>query len=208
MASQQDPDRVVRALTPVPPAARPTQPAGGGWEDAVKEVAFTVWCWAGKQSGVATEFILMQEAQATTPEGQEPPPVPSARTINQWAREDGWRSRFYQDLARGDFSAELAAAKVQYWQIGRAAGETMAKAQAGCWDHTPSLLVAKIKEAEFAVRLAGSGTYGQQFGGSVEPRIEDLLSAEDLAIEAETLTPQARGRRMRDQIVADNGASG
>jgi hypothetical protein len=190
------------------PVSRPVKPVGGGWERAVKELAFTVWSWAGKQSGTATEFILLQEAIAATPEGQEPPPVPSARTINGWAREESWRSRFYRDLATGDFAAELTAAKVQVWQIGRGAGETMAKAQAGVYDHNPSLLAAKIKEAEFAVRLAGSGTYGQQFGGSVEPRIEDLLSTGDLAIEAEALTPQERGRRMREKIVADNAASG
>jgi hypothetical protein len=187
------------------PALRPASAVA--YEQALKDRAYALWTTICPMNAVAVEIVLLREAREATPDGGVVPAVPSAQTIRRWSKEGDWKATYLQHIVHTKERTDRDL-QIQAWALKQGVIDTHIEIRAGKYDGNTAAGLLHLKNAEAMARTIGAFTYGQQFGGTIDVRITDLLTEEELAIEAENLTPQELQARFRDEILSDNRAKG
>ena len=186
MGRHHDSERVMRAITPVPPAARPARFAS--FPSDIMERSFQLWSTTGR-SGARVERLLAGE------QGPEVA-VPSAATINRWAMEHGWAGRADGEVltTRGRSLAQLRAGLLAAVLLGK---DTLLEGMTGGLDAlAPSEAATRLKAAELALRTAErSGLLALVAGAPDAP--DETVDTRDLSL-------GERARIQRARIVAGN----
>lgn len=173
----------------------------GEWERAMYELAFTFWCSHG-HNGARVEFLLTQHAQAQTMEGEAIPPVPSARTITGWAKDDQWEQRQWQNLSQ-DLPARVLRLQIAKLTLAEQAVETLHDVNAGVYDALdPRIASTKSKTAVEVLKMVGLGTFGANQGGLSVPGAQELMIALGEQADEKKLSAKEQSRANREHIAA------
>lgn len=163
------------------------------------ERAYQLWCSTGR-NGARVERILTAMVTQETPDGETIPPVPSLRTINDWAVQDRWEERFLRDFV-ADLPAKAMRYNVDLSVMVDSAFDALFDCRSGRYDHDPKLRAAVERGAHDTLKLAGVGTAGANQGGLWLPNAQDILKAlGQTAEEAKAIPPSAVSRNNREAI--------
>ena len=173
----------------------------GEWASAMYEMAFMFWCSHG-HNGARVEFLLERHAQAQTMEGEDIPPVPSARTITGWAREDRWEQREWKLLAE-NLPERVLRLQVAKLTLAEQAVETLQDMNAGVYDALdPRIASTRGKTAVEVLKMVGLGTFGANQGGLSLPGVQELMLALGDKGTTEQVSAKEQSRRNREAISA------
>jgi hypothetical protein len=180
----QDPEHVIRAITPVPPADRPArfQP----WPNDVKERCRELWASHGNRNSGRVEWLYGREVPEDTA-------IPASVTIRGWARDDDWESWANGELirTRGKTLHQLQTTWLRSLQLSQ---EVQIDAMLGRFAENPADGAIRVKAAESVQRIVAQAGL-----------LAVLPSEPETSSEAERhLSLPERARRMRERIVAGN----
>jgi len=171
----------------------------GGWEDEAKDRAKDLYLGPANLSAARTEWMLLREAQETTPDGGVVPAVPAARTIREWAQVEGWNRERYTYLA--EHLGETAT-RINVKMAANVEGAVDAYSDilfTAKYDADPAVGMMKQKAADAVLKVWGKGTYGANQGGELTLRIDELLPEETLESLHAGETPTETQRRLREE---------
>ena len=173
----------------------------GDWDSAMVERAYQLWCIYG-HSGTRVAFVLEREALIGTEDGAPIPVVPSAQTINGWARERGWEKRELVQLAE-ELPKRVLDLQVAKLTLAERAIETLRDLDAGLYDALdPRIASTKSKTAVEVLKMIGLGTFGANQGGLSVPQAQELMIALGEQAGEEHLSEKEKSRRNREAIAA------
>ena len=185
--------------TPAPVALR----RYGGWEQDKKDRAKALYLGPANMSAHAVEWMLVQEAQQEAPDGDDPLPVPAARTIREWSQTEGWDAQRYAHLAE-HIGAMAVRIDVKMATNVEAAADTYSDILLTTkYDANPAAGMMKQKAADAVLKVWGKGTYGANQGGEIKLRIEQLLPPEALDDLHASETPMETERRLREETIEE-----
>lgn len=173
----------------------------GSWEEEAKDRAKDLYLGPANLSATRTEWMLLREAQESTPDGGVVPAVPAARTIRDWAATEGWNRERYAYLAEnlGETATRInvkMAANVE------AAVDAYADILfTDKYDANPAVGLMKQKAADAVLKVWGKGTYGANQGGELTLRIDELLPQEALDDRHGGETPMETAARLREEAL-------
>lgn len=176
---------------------------GNRYSDDLWQLIYEIWTFEAGQNGSRTHFLLSEKIrESINPEfgeiEDESLNLPTVRQIQKKAKEEDWRSRALNDMAR--IAPKLwKEANLRIFTQLEAAQRFDQEVLDGVYDRFPSPGVLAIKEkvAARVQTLAAVGTAA----GLMPP---SLPTPEVKAVEGE-LSPQELGRRMREKLDQQRG---
>ena len=188
-------------MAPAEVVSRGVDTAPTAWETEVYERAFHLWASTGRNAA-RVERLLLSWAREITPDGGEVPPVPAARTIQQWVRDDDWERKsllqLMEDLPRQTLRMREDAGRLAAWAI-----QELYDIKTGKYDGEPALIAVKSRDAHDTLKMFGLGTFGSNAGGEFLVSVAEVMSALGLGGgEEERLSDTEKSRALRAAIEA------
>ena len=172
-------------------------PAKGSFDEAIKELCFEIWLFLADRNAEETRRLLAEKIETVAAEGgPKPDRIPSARTIQNWAKTEQWAYKA-NDLIRNTAEHIDESQIARLFVLSDEAINFAHRLIRGDYDHfhSPGVLAVKWDAAKEMLKFRGLGTSGVVGAPTLEVKISNAT------IDASTMSADEMAESLRQALL-------